>query len=518
MELRELTALELGAAIKKGEVSVQEAARAALDNLTAWDGALNAFITVTGERALERAGKLQAGVRQAQSPLYGVPMAFKDNICTRGVKTTCASKILGDFEPPYDATVVDKLASAGAVSLGKLNMDEFAMGSTSETSFYGPVKNPWDLERVPGGSSGGAAAAVAAGMGWYAVGSDTGGSIRQPSSFCGVTGMKPTYGTVSRYGLVAYASSLDQIGPLCRDAADCAAVLDVIMGHDPRDATSLPARDRGWGGSGPRVDYGRLLEGLTGDIRGMKIGLPADCYGDGLDGEVRAAVLAAAEVLKGRGAELVELPFPVLPYAVPAYYIIAAAEASSNLSRFDGVKYGWRAQEYEGLADLYCKTRTQGFGAEVKRRILLGTFVLSSGYYDAYYKKALQAKAVIKGAFDEAFAGCDLLLTPVAPATAPKLGESLGDPLSMYLGDVYTVPANLAGLPALSMPCGFDSKGLPIGAQLIAPHFGEGAALNAAHAFQLDTDYHRKYPSSAAAGAAPPLPRRGEGFRGGDLK
>ncbi len=482
MVLRELTALELGAAIKKGEVSVKEAAQAALDSLSAQDKALNAFITVTGEQALDRAEKLQDGAKDAQSPLYGVPMAIKDNICTRGVKTSCASKILGDFAPPYDATVAGKLANAGAVSLGKLNMDEFAMGSTSETSFYGPVKNPWALDRVPGGSSGGAAAAVAAGMGWYAIGSDTGGSIRQPASYCGVTGMKPTYGTVSRYGLIAYASSLDQIGPLGRDAADCAAILDVLQGRDPKDGTSLDGQ------------YGTLLNGLTGDVRGLKIGLPVDCYGDGLDGEVKAAVMAVADVLKARGAEVVELPFPVMEYVVPAYYIIAAAEASSNLSRFDGVKYGWRAQEYEGLHDLYCKTRTQGFGSEVKQRILLGTFALSSGYYDAYYRKALQVKAVIKDAFDKAFQQCGLLLTPVAPTTAPKLGESLCDPLQMYLSDVYTVPVNLAGLPGLSMPCGFDSKGLPIGAQLIGPHFGEGTLLNAAHGFQSDTGYHKRRP------------------------
>ena len=482
MVLRELTALELGAAIKRGEVSVVEAVQAALGRIASQDKALNAFLTVTGQRALDRADKLQAGVKGAQSPLYGVPMALKDNICTKGVRTTCASMILGDFAPPYDAAVVEKLAGIGAVSLGKLNMDEFAMGSTSETSFYGPVHNPWDQSRVPGGSSGGAAAAVAAGMGWYALGSDTGGSIRQPASHCGVTGMKPTYGTVSRYGLIAYASSLDQIGPLCRDAADCAAVLDALLGRDPRDATSLDG------------DYGHLLAGLTGDIRGLRIGLPVDCYGEGLDGEVKAAVLAVADVLKARGAEVVELSFPVMEYVVPAYYIIAAAEASSNLSRFDGVKYGWRAPEYDGLADLYCKTRTQGFGGEVKRRILLGTFVLSSGYYDAYYKKALQVKAVIKGAFDQAFQECDLLLTPVSPSTAPRLGESLSDPLKMYLSDVYTVSVNLAGLPGLSMPCGFDSKGLPIGAQLIAPHFGESVLLNAAHGFQLDTDYHKRTP------------------------
>ena len=482
MELRQLTALELGAAIKKGEVSVAEAAQAALDAIGARDGALNSFITVEGERALVRAEALQAGVKDAQSPLYGVPMAIKDNICTRAVRTSCASKILGDFKPPYDATVVEKLSAAGALSLGKLNMDEFAMGSTTETSFYGPTRNPGDLERAPGGSSGGAEAAVAAGLGWYAIGSDTGGSIRQPASYCGVTGMKPTYGTVSRYGLIAYASSLDQIGPLCRDAADCAAVLDVLQGRDKRDGTSLDG------------EYGHLLEDLTGDVRGMTIGIPTQCFGDGLDGEVKKAVLAVAGVLKDRGAEVVELSFPVMEYVVPTYYIIAAAEASSNLSRFDGVKYGWRAEGYEDLTDLYNKTRTQGFGLEVKRRILLGTFVLSTGYYDAYYKKALQVKAVIKSAFDEAFTRCDMLLAPVAPTTAPKIGESLSDPLKMYLSDIYTVSVNLAGLPGLSMPCGFDSNGLPIGAQLIGPHFGEGRLLNAAHAFQRDTDYHKQMP------------------------
>ena len=482
MELRQLTALELGAVIRRGEVSVAEAAQAALAAIEAEDGALNSFITVEGERALERAAQLQPGVKEAQSPLYGVPMALKDNICTKGIKTTCASKILGDFRPPYDATVVERLAAAGALGLGKLNLDEFAMGSTSETSWYGPTRNPWDPDRAPGGSSGGAAAAVAAGLSWYAVGSDTGGSIRQPAAHCGVTGIKPTYGTVSRYGLVAYASSLDQMGPVCRDAGDCAAVLDVLQGRDRRDATSLDG------------DYGHLLESLSGDVRGLRVGLPAECFGDGLDGQVRQAVLAAADVLKSRGAQLVELSLPVLEYGVPAYYIIAAAEASSNLARFDGVKYGWRAQGYGDLSELYHKTRTQGFGLEVKRRILLGSFVLSAGYYEAYYRKALQVKAVIKGAFDEAFARCDLLLTPVAPATAPRLGESLGDPLEMYLGDVYTVPANLAGLPGLSMPCGFDRQGLPIGAQLIGPHFGEGRLLNAAYAFQQDTHYHKQTP------------------------
>ncbi|MCF2596660.1 Asp-tRNA(Asn)/Glu-tRNA(Gln) amidotransferase subunit GatA [Pseudoflavonifractor phocaeensis] len=482
-EILNLTALQLGAAIRKGEVSPVEATRAALEQIEERK-ADNAFTALTAETALQRAEavgkKIAAG--ELTAPLAGVPLGIKDNICTKGVSTTCASKILTGFEPPYDATLVEKLDALGAVSLGKLNMDEFAMGSTTETSFYGPTHNPWDAGRVPGGSSGGAAAAVAARSCWYAIGSDTGGSIRQPAAYCGVTGIKPTYGTVSRYGLIAYASSLDQMGPLARDAADCAAVLDAVMGKDPRDGTSLDV---------PAVG---LLSGLTGDVRGMKIGIPADCFGDGLDPEVKKSVLAVADVLKARGAELVEFTFPVMEYVVPTYYIIAAAEASSNLSRFDGVKYGWRAEGYEDLTDLYSKTRTEGFGAEVKRRILLGTFVLSSGYYDAYYKKALQVKGLIKQAFDDAFGKCDLMLTPVAPTTAPKIGESLSDPLQMYLSDIYTVSVNLAGLPGLSMPCGFDSKGMPIGAQLIGPALGEAKVLNAAHAFQLDTDYHKQSP------------------------
>ena len=483
-ELLDLTALQLGEVIKKGEASIPEVTRLALE--TAQSAPHNAFITFTPERAMRSAEWLQRYPNEDNGPLRGVPMAYKDNICIQGVRTTCASRILGDFKPPYNASVEYMLHNAGAVSIGKTNMDEFAMGSTSETSFYGPVKNPWDLSRAPGGSSGGSAAAVAARSCWFAIGSDTGGSIRQPASYCGVTGVKPTYGTVSRYGLIAYASSLDQIGPLARDAADCAAILDVIQLRDRHDGTSLDG------------NYGHLLESLTGDVRGMKIGIPTDCFGDGLNSEVRKAVLDVAEVLKARGAEIIELSFPVMEYVVPTYYIIASAEASSNLSRFDGVKYGWRAEEYDGLTGLYNKTRTQGFGPEVRRRILLGTFVLSSGYYDAYYKKALQVKAVIKDAFDRAFERCDLLLTPTAPATAPRLGESLGDPLQMYLSDVYTVSVNLAGLPGLSMPCGFDSKGLPIGAQLIGPHFGEGGLLNAAHAFQMDTDYHRQMPKGGA--------------------
>ena len=480
MRLLDLTALQLGRAIRAGEASAEEAAQAALDAIAARQPEHNAYITVLADQALERARAL-AG-RLPGSPLAGVPAGVKDNICTLGVKTSCASKILGDFAPPYDAPVMEKFHAAGGIMLGKLNMDEFAMGSTTETSFYGPVRNPWDPERVPGGSSGGAAAAVAAGECWYALGSDTGGSIRQPASYCGVTGMKPTYGTVSRYGLIAYASSLDQIGPLARSAEDCAAVLDMIQGRDERDGTSLD------------VPCGTLLQNLSADLTGMKIGIPVDCFGEGLDPEVREKVLAVAQVLKGRGAQVEECQLPVMEYVVPTYYIIACAEASSNLSRFDGVKYGWRAEGYEDLTDLYCKTRTEGFGREVQRRILLGTFVLSTGYYDAYYKKALQVKAVIKGAFDAAFAKYDLLLTPVAPTTAPRLGESLSDPLQMYLSDIYTVSVNLAGLPALSMPCGFDSKGLPVGAQLIGAPLMEQKVLNAAHAFQQDTDYHTRRP------------------------
>ncbi len=474
--LTRLTALELGAAIKKGEVSPADALETSRGIIRAGQSSNNAFIT------LAEAPAAPAG----DSPLAGVPMAYKDNICTRGVKTTCASKILGGFIPPYDATVVEKLTAAGAVSMGKLNMDEFAMGSTSETSFYGSVKNPWDPERVPGGSSGGAAAAVAAGEVWYAIGSDTGGSIRQPASYCGVTGMKPTYGTVSRYGLIAYASSLDQMGPIARSAADCAAVLDIIRGKDPRDGTSL------------NESLAPVLPSLTGDVRGLRIGVPVDCFGEGLDDEVRKAVLDAAQVLKARGAVVEEFSLPMMRYVVPTYYIIACAEASSNLSRFDGVKYGWRAEGYEDLTDLYNKTRTEGFGSEVKRRILLGTFVLSTGYYDAYYKKALQVKALIKRAYDEAFQKYDVLLTPVSPVTAPKLGESLSDPLKMYLSDIDTVPVNLAGLPGVSMPCGFDAKALPIGAQLIGPALGDGVILNAAHAFQLETDFHRQMPKGGA--------------------
>ena len=476
-DMLNLTALQLGRAIREGAVSVPEVTRMALD--AAQQDTHNCFITLTPEQAMLRAESLQQHLKEAESPLYGVPMAFKDNICTRGIKTSCASKMLVDFCPPYSAAAVELLANAGAVSIGKTNMDEFAMGSTGETSFFGPVNNPWNPAHSPGGSSSGSAAAVASGIVPFALGSDTGGSVRQPAAHCGLTGIKPTYGTVSRYGLIAYASSLDQIGPLCRDAADCAAVLDVIQMYGRHDSTSLPG------------EYGRLLSCLSGDLRGVKIGLPMECFEDGLDGQVRRAVLAVADVFRCRGASVKEFHFPSQSYAVPAYYVLACAEASSNLARYDGVKYGYRASGCSDLNELYCKTRTEGFGSEVKRRILLGTYVLSAGYYDAYYKKALQAKNMIRSAYQTAFEQFDLLLTPVSPTTAPKLGEHPDDPLQQYLGDVFTAGVNLAGLPALSMPCGFDGSGLPIGAQLIGPHLGESAVLNAAHAFQLETDFHK---------------------------
>ncbi len=476
-EILTLTALQLGQAIRKGEVSIPEVTRTALEY--AQQDEHNSFITLHPEQAMAHAEGLQQRIGEAKSPLYGVPTALKDNLCTRGVRTTCASRMLADFVPPYSAAAVDLLADAGTVSIGKTNMDEFAMGSTSENSFLGPVTNPWDTDRSAGGSSGGSAAAVAAGIVPFVLGSDTGGSVRLPASHCGLTGIKPTYGTVSRYGLIAHASSLDQIGALCRDAADCAAVLDTIQAYDRRDSTSL------------QREYGNLLTSLTGDVRGLKVGIPVEYFGDRLNEDVRRAVLAASDVLRSRGAIVKEFSFPHLSYVVPSYYVIACAEASSNLARYDGVKYGLRAEEYVDLDELYRKSRTEGFGSEVRRRILLGTFVLSAGYYDAYYKKALQAKEMIRSAYLDAFREFDLLLTPVSPTTAPKR-NMLTDPLEIYLGDIYTAGVNLAGLPALSMPCGFDGAGLPIGAQLIAPHFGEDVILNAAYTFQQDTDFHTR--------------------------
>ena len=474
MNLLSLTAVELGKKIKAHEVTVEEATRAALDAIRAKEKDINSFVTVDEESAMIRAKEVQKMIDDGTltGPLAGVPVAIKDNMCTKGMLTTCSSKILYNFIPTYTAEAVINLEKAGAVILGKTNMDEFAMGSTTETSHFGPTKNPWNLEHVPGGSSGGSCAAVAAEEAPYALGSDTGGSIRQPSSFCGVVGIKPTYGTVSRYGLVAYASSLDQIGPVGKDVADCAALLEIIAGHDEKDSTSMKREDL------------QFSKELTGDIKGMKFGVPEEYLAEGLDPEVKASFMGVLDTLKELGAEVEFFSIKTMEYMIPAYYIIASAEASSNLERFDGVKYGFRAAEYEGLHDMYKKTRTAGFGEEVKRRIMLGSFVLSSGYYDAYYLKALRTKALIKKEFDQAFGKYDVLLAPASPFTAPKIGESLKDPLAMYLGDIYTVAVNLCGLPGITVPCGKDSKGLPIGIQMIGDCFMEKKILRAAHAYE----------------------------------
>ncbi len=478
MDILAYSAVELSAAIKQGKVTAVDAMAAVLSRIDERERDINAYVTIDREQALKAAAAVQEKIEKGElnGVLAGVPVAVKDNLCTEGMRTTCSSKILENFVPTFSAEAVVNLEKAGAVVIGKTNMDEFAMGSTTETSAYGVTRNPWNTDHVPGGSSGGSAAAVAAGECYFARGSDTGGSIRQPASFCGVVGLKPTYGTVSRYGLVAYGSSLDQIGPLTKNVADCAAVLEVIASHDIKDATSINRKEEN-----KDTDF---TAALVDDVKGMKIGIPRDYFGEGLDGEVKDAVLAAAKQLAAKGAVVEEFDLSLVAYAIPAYYTIAAAEASSNLERFDGIKYGYRAASFEGLHDMYKKTRSEGFGAEVKRRIMLGSFVLSSGYYDAYYLKALKVKAMIKNAFDDAFAKYDLILGPVAPTTAPRLGESLSDPLKMYLGDIYTISVNLAGLPAISLPCGKDSKGLPIGLQLIADSFQEKKLIQAAYTYE----------------------------------
>lgn len=472
--LLDLTALELGRKIQAQEVTAMEALDAVFGQIDKKEKEIHAYVTIDRENAYKQARKVQAEIENGTltSPLAGVPVAIKDNLCTKGLLTTCSSKILGNFIPPYTAEAVQKLEQAGAVIIGKTNMDEFAMGSTTETSAFGITRNPWNTEYVPGGSSGGSCAAVAAKECFYALGSDTGGSIRQPSSFCGVTGMKPTYGTVSRYGLIAYGSSLDQIGPIAKDTADCAAILEVIAGHDKKDSTSV-AREA--------YDF---TSALKKDVKGMKIGIPEEYIGEGLDSEVRTAILKAADVLKEQGAEVEYFHLDLVDYAIPAYYVIACAEASSNLARFDGVKYGYRASAFDGLHQMYKKSRSEGFGAEVKRRIMLGSFVLSSGYYDAYYLKALRTKALIKQAFDQAFATYDLILGPAAPTTAMKIGESLSDPIQMYLGDINTIAVNLAGLCGMSVPCGMDRKGLPIGVQFIGDCFQEKKMIQAAYTYE----------------------------------
>jgi len=477
----EHSALELSAAIKAKKISVTEAVAGYIDLIEKTDKNFNAFLALSKESALARAKEVQSRLDNGESlsPLAGVPIALKDNISTTGIATTCASKMLKGYTPVFNATVVEKLEQAGMIVVGKTNMDEYAMGGSSETGASGAVHNPWDIARVAGGSSGGSAAAVAAREIPAAIGSDTGGSIRQPCAFCGVTGIKPTYGAVSRYGLIAYASSLDQIGPIGQNIDDCAALLEIISGPDTRDSTCVIEKPFGFGAS---------------DSRPFMIGLPRNYFGSGIDGDVKAAVLAAVKEFEAAGAIIKEFEMPLMDYLIPAYYIIACAEASSNLSRYDGLKYGYRSKNANTLSEVYRLSRSEGFGMEIKRRIMLGSFVLSSGYYDAYYKKALQARALIKDSYSKLFKSYDMILSPVAPTTAYRLGENIGDPMKMYMGDIYTVSINLAGLPAVALPCGFNAEGLPAGFQLIGDAFSEDKLIAAARIFQGRTSYHAKKP------------------------
>jgi len=483
LELCDLPAHQLSKLLRDRKVSAEEICRSVLQRIDEIEEKTRAYITLDGENALEQARRVDRRLREGADlpPLAGIPVAVKDNICTKGLRTTCASKILADFIPPYNATVIERLAAVDAVIIGKTNMDEFAMGSSTENSGFFPTRNPWDYSRVPGGSSGGSAAAVAAGETIYALGSDTGGSIRQPAAFCGVVGMKPTYGAVSRYGLVAFASSLDQIGPLTKDVTDCALVLNAIAGYDPRDSTSAP---------GEKTDYTRFLKE---DIRGLRIGIPREYLGEGLDDGVRRVVEKACAVLEDAGAEIAETSLPHSAYALPTYYLIAPAEASSNLARYDGVRYGYRARDAKDVVDMFKKTRSRGFGAEVKRRIMLGTYALSAGYYDAFYLKALRVRTLIKRDFDEALATFDALLSPTTPTPAFLLGEKIDDPLKMYLSDIFTLAINLAGLPAISIPGGFVD-GLPVGVQFIGKPFAEGTLLRVAYAFEKRTGYTSRRP------------------------
>ena len=473
-ELTERTIFEHAEALRKKEYSSVQLTQAYLEQIDKKDKTIGAYITVTADRAIESAKAFDEGRCSDSeiSPLAGIPCGIKDNMCTKGIKTTCASKMLSSYIPPYSAHVVEKLEHSGAVVLGKLNMDEFAMGSTTENSAFKVCRNPLDTDRVPGGSSGGSAAAVAAREAVYTLGSDTGGSIRQPASFCGVVGMKPTYGSVSRYGLVAFASSLDQIGPITSTVLDNALVLNAIVGHDKRDATSVK-----------RV-YNDFTADIKNGVKGMKIGVPEEFLGEGISDDVRKAVLSAADTYRALGAELVSVSMPSIDYALSAYYVISSAEASSYLARFVGVRYGYRCDDYSNIDELYRKSRSEGFGSEVKKRIMLGTFALSSGYYDAYYKKALQVRSLVRKDFDEAFGKCDFIISPVTPTVAYKIGEKTGDSLQMYMGDAYSVPVNIAGIPALTLPCGIGEGGMPVGMQLIGPAFSEGLLYRAGFAFE----------------------------------
>jgi aspartyl-tRNA(Asn)/glutamyl-tRNA(Gln) amidotransferase subunit A len=477
------TLSELSAALQAKKVSSVELTKLHLERIRRLDQDLNAFITVDEARALADAKR--ADERRAKGengPLLGIPVAHKDIFCTRGLLTTCGSKMLANFVSPYDAHVVERFDASGAVMLGKCIMDEYAMGSSSETSHFGPVRNPWDRRAVPGGSSGGSAAAVAARLAPAATGTDTGGSIRQPASFSGISGLKPTYGTVSRYGIVAFASSLDQAGPMGKSAQDLALMMNVMAGFDARDSTSLQREPE---------DYSRSL---NIDLKGLRVGLPKEYFGDGVQAGVRSALEQAIRWYESQGAKTVQVELPNTSLAVPVYYVIAPAEASSNLSRYDGVRYGHRAKEYKDLLDMYCRSRAEGFGAEVKQRILVGTYVLSHGYYDAYYLQAQKVRRLIARDFAKAFERCDVILGPTAPTTAFAIGEKTSDPVQMYLNDVYTIPAPLAGIPGLSIPCGFDAKGLPVGLQMMGPHFSEARLLGVAHRYQQATDWHLRVP------------------------
>jgi len=481
MDITTLTLTQLGAKLKARELSSEEATRAYLERIAATNDALNIYLTVAEEAALEAARAADARLASGEAaPLTGIPLALKDIFVTRGLRTTCASKILANYLPPYDGTAVARLREQGAVLLGKLNMDEFAMGSSNENSAYGVARNPWNPECVPGGSSGGSAACVAARQAVAALGTDTGGSIRQPAAHCGVVGLKPTYGRVSRYGVIAYASSLDQVGPLTRDVEDCALLLGAVAGFDERDSTSVDT---------PVPDYAASLKD---GIRGLRVGLPKEYFIDGLDPEVKQAVETAIATLEAQGAEVVEVELPHTDYAVACYYLIATAEASSNLARYDGVRYGERIDDGAGLIEMYRRTRAAGFGAEVKRRIMLGTYALSSGYYDAYYLKAQKVRTLIRDDFSRAFEKVDVIATPVAPTPAFKLGEKTADPLQMYLSDIFTIPVNLAGTCAMSLPCGFSGAGLPIGLQLIGKPFDEATLLKTGWAFQQASDWHTR--------------------------
>ncbi|MEA3413097.1 MAG: Asp-tRNA(Asn)/Glu-tRNA(Gln) amidotransferase subunit GatA [Pseudomonadota bacterium] len=480
--MHELSIAQLGERLRSGEVSSERLTRHFLDRISALDPHLNSLISVMADAALAQARHADQRLRSGDAgPLTGVPIIHKDIFCTRGVRTSCGSRMLDNFVSPYDATVVERFEQAGAVCLGKANMDEFAMGSSSETSYYGPVKNPWGVERVPGGSSGGSAASVAARLAAGATGTDTGGSIRQPAALCGITGLKPTYGRVSRWGMIAFASSLDQGGPLARSAEDCALMLSAMAGHDPRDSTSV------------RRDVPDYRADLGGSLDGIRVGLPREYFGEGIAPGVGETIDTALEVFREMGAEIVDISLPNAPLAVPAYYVVAPAECSSNLARFDGVRYGYRCDDPRDLHDMYVRTRSEGFGDEVKRRIMIGTYALSSGYYDAYYLKAQQIRRLISDDFEKAFVSVDVIAGPTSPTTAFRLGERVDDPITMYLSDVNTIAVNLAGLPAVSMPAGF-SNGLPVGLQMIGNYFEEGPLLRVAHQYQQHTDWHLRIP------------------------